>query len=207
MKTIKMVGSQVSVTSLMDIHVVSPDRDFTINFVYENPWVGITSSFQFVSCLSSTGIQCKTSYSALQKHSDSSFALPELYDHFFSFNRHVNAYPGLRIKKMTTEHVCLHFKVHVMRVHYPILFSCVLSTLHCFVWQLRKYKGSEKIRLKAEVIYHKFKGFFLAGDGELNSSVCRPKVKKIQLKILTLSLYFPLWLHWKSAISISFEYT
>lgn len=130
MKTIKMVGSQVSVTSLMDIHVVSPDRDFTINFVYENPWVGITSSFQFVSCLSSTGIQCKTSYSALQKHSDSSFALPELYDHFFSFNRHVNAYPGLRIKKMTTEHVCLHFKVHVMRVHYPILFSCVLLMFH-----------------------------------------------------------------------------
>lgn len=37
MKTIKMVGSQVSVTSLMDIHVVSPDRDFTINFVYKNP--------------------------------------------------------------------------------------------------------------------------------------------------------------------------
>lgn len=39
MKTIKMVGSQVSVTSLMDIHVVSPDRDFTINFVYENPFM------------------------------------------------------------------------------------------------------------------------------------------------------------------------
>lgn len=37
MKTIKMVGSQVSVTSLMDIHVVSPDRDFTINFLHENP--------------------------------------------------------------------------------------------------------------------------------------------------------------------------
>lgn len=33
MKTIKMVGSRVSVTSLMHIHVVSPDRDFTKNFV------------------------------------------------------------------------------------------------------------------------------------------------------------------------------
>lgn len=84
---------------------------------------------------------------------------------------------------MNTGHVFLHLKVHMMRVHCPTIFSSVLLTLHCFVWQLRKYKGSEKIRLKAEVIYHKFKGFFLAGDGELNSSVCRPKVGKIQIKV------------------------
>lgn len=127
MKTIKMVGSQVSVTSLMDIHVVSPDRDFTINFVYENPWVGITSSFQFVSCLSSTGIQCKTSYSALQKHSDSSFALPELYDHFFSFNRHVNAYPGLRIKKMSVYISKSMWWEFIILYYFPVFFQ------HCTV--------------------------------------------------------------------------
>lgn len=57
MKTIKMVGSQVTVTSLMDIHVVSPNRDFMINFLHKNSWVVITSSLQFVSYFSS--IQCK----------------------------------------------------------------------------------------------------------------------------------------------------
>uniref|UniRef100_K1RZH4 Hepatoma-derived growth factor-related protein 2 n=1 Tax=Magallana gigas TaxID=29159 RepID=K1RZH4_MAGGI len=46
----------------------------------------------------------------------------------------------------------------------------IMKTIKMVGSQLRKYKGSEKIRLKAEVIYHKFKGFFLAGDGELNSS-------------------------------------
>ncbi|XP_069110268.1 uncharacterized protein, partial [Argopecten irradians] len=34
---------------------------------------------------------------------------------------------------------------------------------------IRKFKGSDRIRKKAELIYHKFKGFFLAGDVEMGT--------------------------------------
>ena len=36
-------------------------------------------------------------------------------------------------------------------------------------FQLRKYKGSERIKQKAEVIYHKFKAFFLSGEGDFGT--------------------------------------
>ena len=36
-------------------------------------------------------------------------------------------------------------------------------------FQLRKYKGSERIKQKAEVIYHKLKAFFLSGEGDFGT--------------------------------------
>lgn len=38
-------------------------------------------------------------------------------------------------------------------------------------WQCRKYKASEKIRQKAEFLYHKFKALFLVGEGEFMTKV------------------------------------